>query len=110
MDAAADDDEIFIYMGGDQQVPWRVRRAKIHEDVKIIRSYSFADHKSLIYVEFHDDIEIIEEKDFFLRIAKLRGVKIIGAWAFCGAGLTGILNLATSSKQSNWVHSNAAGI
>ena len=28
------DDEIFVYMGGDQRVPGGVRRARIHRSVK----------------------------------------------------------------------------
>ena len=31
------DDEVFVYMGGNQQVPDLVRRSKIHESVKIVR-------------------------------------------------------------------------
>ena len=31
------DDEIFVYMGGDQQVPDGVRRAKFHKSIKIVR-------------------------------------------------------------------------
>ncbi len=44
---------------------WAAISAKIHEDVKIIRSGAFADRKTLIYVEFHDGIEIIERNAFF---------------------------------------------
>ena len=32
-----EEDEIFVYMGGDQVVPQRVRRARIHNSVKIVR-------------------------------------------------------------------------
>ena len=37
-EAQGDDDEVFVYMGGDQQVPDGVRRARIHKSVKIVRA------------------------------------------------------------------------
>lgn len=37
----AQEDEIFVYMGGHQVVPDGVRRARIHEDVKIVRAWAF---------------------------------------------------------------------
>jgi len=84
-----DDDIIFVYMGGDQQVPDGVRRARIHKDVKIIPRRAFFNRRQLIYVEFHDDIEIIEKLAFYgcysLRGVKLLGVKIVkeAAFQFC---------------------------
>ncbi len=85
--AEDDDDEIFVYMGGDQQVPDGVRRAKIHISVKIVRARAFYNRRQLIYVEFHDGVEIIEEKAFMqcqsLRgPIRLPGVKIIKTDAF----------------------------
>ena len=87
MAEARDDDEIFIYMGGDQEVPRHVRRARIHRSVKIIPRRAFRYRYDLIYVEFHDEIEIIEEMAFAycrsLRgCIKLLGVKIIKKRAF----------------------------
>ena len=61
---ALDDDEVFVYMGGDQQVPDGVRRARIHKSVKIVRARAFQNRQNLISVEFHDGIEIIEEEAF----------------------------------------------
>ncbi len=89
---AQDDDDIFVYMGGDQEVPRHVRRAKIHEDVKIVRKRVFMNLLNpwqLISVEFHDGVEMIEERAFLycrsLRSIKLLGVKIIkqSAFQFC---------------------------
>eukprot|EP00986_Skeletonema_menzelii_P003534 scaffold1104_cov187-Skeletonema_menzelii.AAC.1 len=83
---ARDYDEIFIYMGGDQRVPDGVVRARIHKSVKIVPRRAFYNRRQLIYVEFHDDIEIIEERAFnyciSLRSIKLLGVRIIKKWAF----------------------------
>ena len=84
-----DDDEIFVYMGGDQQVPYGVRRARIHVSVKIVRARAFYHRTSLISVEFHDEVEIIEKNAFeccgsFRGSIKLLGVRIIKEWAFYG--------------------------
>ncbi len=86
---ARDDDEIFVYMGGDQEVPLHVRRARIDKSVKIIPTNAFRYRHQLIYVEFHDEIEIIEEWAFINCISlrgsiKLLGVKIIKKSAFYG--------------------------
>ena len=79
-------DEIFVYMGGDQEVPIGVRRARIHKSVKTIPTRAFCYRRQLTEVEFHDDIEIIEEEAFdhchSLRSIKLLGVKQIKARAF----------------------------
>ena len=94
-DAQGDDDEIFVYTGGDQRVPPFVRRARIHRDVKIVARGAFRNHRHLISVEFHDGVEIIEEEAFYtcrsLRSIKLLGVRIIKekAFQFC-SGLTGV--------------------
>eukprot|EP00986_Skeletonema_menzelii_P003688 scaffold1172_cov144-Skeletonema_menzelii.AAC.13 len=90
-----DDDIIFVYMGGDQQVPHGVRRARIHKSVKIIPARAFYNRWQLIYVEFHDGIEMIEKEAFggceSLRSVKLLGVKIIKKWAFlCCNDLTDV--------------------
>ena len=87
-EAQGDDDEIFVYMGGRQQVPHGVRRARIHKSVKIVPVRAFLSRTQLYYVEFHDGVEIIEEWAFHgcisLRGAiRLLGVKIIKASAFC---------------------------
>ena len=97
MQAAEDnDDETFVYMGGDQHVPRHVRRAKIHVSVKIVPARAFLNRKQLTYVEFHDGIEVIEQYSFFgcinLRgLLQLLGVKIIKERAFslC-CSLTGV--------------------
>ena len=86
MEAPVRDDEIFVYMGGDQQVPDGVRRARIHKSVKIVRARAFIGRHDLISVEFHDGVEIIGEWAFggcAFRHVKLLGIKIIKKWAFC---------------------------
>ena len=96
MAEAQDDDEIFVYMGGDQQVPDGVRRARIHKSVKIVRARAFIGRRQLISVEFHDGVEIIEVEAFrncpSLRgPIKLLGVRIIKRWAFTDcSGLTDV--------------------
>ena len=87
MEAQEEGDEIFVYMGGDQEVPMHIRRARIHRSVKIILEEAFRHRQQLISVEFHDGIEIIEERAFLgcrsLRGSiKLLGIKIIKVRAF----------------------------
>ncbi len=91
----AQDDEIFVYMGGHQQVPDGVRRARIHHSVKIIRANAFDGRRQLISVEFHDGIEIIEEESFcgcdsLSGSIKLLGIRIIKANAFAATDLTDV--------------------
>ena len=85
-EARHDDDEIFVYMGGDQQVPWDVRRVRIHPSVKIIPRRAFQYRSRLIYVDFHDEIKITEKSAFCgcscLKCVKLLGVKVIKELTF----------------------------
>ena len=79
--------DIFVYMGGDQEVPRGIMRARIHKSVKTIRAGAFQNRVDLMYLEFHDGVEIIEEWAFdnchSLRGSiKLLGVKTIKAFAF----------------------------
>ena len=90
--AQEDDDEIFVYMGGDQRVPERVRRARIHRSVKIVRANAFRSRLNLISVEIHDGVEIIEACAFYgctlLRgPINLLGIKIIKETAFSNCGV-----------------------
>jgi hypothetical protein len=89
------DDEIFVYTGGDQVVPRNVRRVRIDQSVKIIPVGAFLSRRSLMYVEFHNDIERIEKWAFHgcvsLRRVKLLGVKVIEWAAFDScSGLTDV--------------------
>jgi hypothetical protein len=112
------DDEIFIYMGGEQVVPLDVRRVRIDKSVKIIPERAFEHRRNLIYVEFHDGIEIIEEWAFHgcrsLRSIKLLGVKFIEKKAFYDCiGLTDVEfggRLETIEYQAfNWCTSLRSG-
>ena len=89
------DDEIFVYMGGHQEVPDEVRRARIHKSVKIIRRRAFHSRQQLMSVEFHDGVEIIEEDAFnwctsLSGSIKLLGIRIIERKAFWGTDLTDV--------------------
>jgi hypothetical protein len=84
-----DDGDIFVYTGGEQEVPDDVRRVRIAENVDTILARAFQDCHQLIEVEGHDRIKKIE-KDAFLRCRRLRrltkmtGVIEIERWAFGG--------------------------
>ena len=87
------DVELFVYVGGDQVVPRNVVRVRIDKSVTMIPTRAFYGRQHLIYVEFHDGIEIIEEVAFkgcsSLRGVKLLGVKVIKMRAFANChGLT----------------------
>ena len=81
-----EDDEIFVYTGGDQVVPKNVRRVRIDKSVKCIAMEAFCNCKHLIHVEFHDGIEIIRVWAFnnciSLKSVKLLNVKEIELGAF----------------------------
>ena len=97
-EARNNDDEVFVYKGRDQEeeVPHGVRRVRIHKSVKIIRRRAFQNRKYLIYVEFHDEIEVIEEYAFdgcssLSGCIILLGVRIIKKSAFENSrSLTGV--------------------
>ena len=86
MDHADDGNDVYIYMGGDQEVPWDVTHVRIHKSVKIIRREVFSGCEDLVSIEMHDGVEIIEEDAFWdcwsLRGIKLTGVRVIGESAF----------------------------
>ncbi len=70
----ADDDDIFVYTGGDQEVPRGVTRVRIAEDVDTIPARKFADCGQLIEVEGHNNKLKKIEEDAFLRCRSLRRV------------------------------------
>ena len=79
---------MFIYMGGDQEVPRGVTHVRIHESVKIITRYAFRYCRNLVSIEMHDGVEIIEIHAFnqctSLRSINLPGVRVIEKRAFEG--------------------------
>ena len=59
--ADGDDNDVFIYMGGDQRVPRNVRYVRVHKSVKIITREAFQHCIHLVSIEMHDGVEIIKE-------------------------------------------------
>eukprot|EP00986_Skeletonema_menzelii_P002606 scaffold710_cov95-Skeletonema_menzelii.AAC.1 len=91
----ADGNNIFVYMGGDQEVPDGVTHAIIDPSVKIVPRWAFRERRQLVSVIFHDGVEIIEEEAFCwcvsLRGIKLLGVREIGEAAFqCCSALSDV--------------------
>ncbi len=70
--------EVFIYMGGDQEVPNGVVRAVIHPSVKIILEKAFSERLQLVSVIFHAGVEIIEREAFYNCESLRRGIKLLG--------------------------------
>ena len=87
MAADGGDDDVFVYLGGEQVVPNGVTHAVIDPSVNTVRRRAFYDRRQLVSVIFHDGVGIIEEQAFFNcrslsgRI-KLLGVREIGDNAF----------------------------
>jgi hypothetical protein len=86
--AAAERDNIFVYLGGEQEVPDDITHVIIDRSVKIIPEAAFGGRTQLVSVETHDGIEKIEKCAFAdcdsLRGIKLPGVKEIEGSAFWG--------------------------
>ena len=80
-------DDIFVYMGGDQEVPFDITHAIIDPSVNTVRRRAFFYRRQLVSVIFHDGVEIIEEEAFcdcksLSGRIKLVGVREIGYSAF----------------------------
>ena len=90
-DDGVGEDDVFVYMGGDQVVPHDVTHVRIDKSVKIITRRAFRNCTNLVSIEMHDGVEIIEEEAFgdctSLRRIKLPGVKVIemNAFRYCEA-------------------------
>ncbi len=89
-DNGDNNDDVFVYMGGDQEVPWDATHVRVHKSVKIIRARAFFGCRNLVSIEMHDGVEIIEEAAFAgcssLRGIKLPGVRVIEQSAFWSGG------------------------
>ena len=79
MNMAADGgDDVFVYLGGDQEVPDGVTHAVIDPSVNIVRRRAFYNRRRLVSVIFHDGVEIVEEEAFYY-CCSLRGrIKLLG--------------------------------
>jgi hypothetical protein len=72
------DDNIFVYLGGDQVVPDDVTHVIIDRSVKIIPRGAFRLREQLVSVKMHEGIEKVEE-DAFIGCRFLRGkIKLLG--------------------------------
>jgi hypothetical protein len=82
-----DDGDIFIYTGGEQEVPRDVRRANIDESVDTVLARAFQNCEQLIEVVGHDKLKKIEEDAFnncpsLLWMSNMNGVIEIEDHAF----------------------------
>jgi hypothetical protein len=79
-------DNIFVYLGGEQEVPADVTHVIIDRSVKIIPERAFYQRMNMVSVETHGGLEKIEKGAFqgchSLRGIKLPGVKEVGYIAF----------------------------
>ena len=70
-------DNVFVYMGGEQVVPDDVTHVIIHHSVKIIPQRAFYGRRRLLWVETHHGITKVE-KEAFANCSNLRGMKLPG--------------------------------
>ena len=82
-------DDIFVYTGGEQEVPRDVRRLRIAENVDTIPARTFHECTQLIEVEGHNKLKKIEYAAFYecpslRRVMKMTGVIEIEGYAFGG--------------------------
>ncbi len=82
-------DNIFVYTGGEQEVPQNVRRVRIGKDVDTIPRGAFERRQYLVELQGHVGIKKIEQHTFSgclsLRwVTKMHGVTEIECWAFYG--------------------------
>src|SRR5210317_1251373 len=85
--ADRNNDDIFVYTGGDQEVPRDVKRVRIAENVDTIPARLFFSCTLLIEVEGHNKLKKIEKWAFHLcfslrRLTKMNSVIEIGDLAF----------------------------
>ncbi len=85
-------DDIFVYTGGEQQVPFDVKRVRIAENVDTIPERTFYRCYQLIEVEGHNKLKKVEQYAFnfchiLRRVTKMTGVMEIekGAFSSCFA-------------------------
>jgi hypothetical protein len=82
-------DDVFVYTGGDQQVPFDVRRLRIAENIDIILAETFQHCAQLIEVEGHNKLKKIKRLAFLncpslRRVRNMQGVIEVEKWAFSG--------------------------
>jgi len=81
------DDDIFVYTGGEQQIPRDVKRVRIAENIDTIPAWKFSNCRQLIEVEGHNKIKKIEKWAFndcisLRRVTKMQGLIEIEEDAF----------------------------
>jgi hypothetical protein len=100
---------IFVYLGGEQEVPYNITHVRIDRSVKIIPEQAFQNHENLVSVETHDGIEKIEQCAFngciSLRGIELPGVREVGYCAFFLCRAMTDVEFGDNWKQSYKEHS-----
>ncbi len=89
LNGVGDDEDVFVYTGGEQQVPRDVKRVRIAENIDTIAASTFEGCGQLIEVEGHNKIKKIEHSAFnrcpcLRRVTKMQGVVETGQFAFNG--------------------------
>jgi hypothetical protein len=108
-------DDIFVYTGGDQEVPFGVKRVRIAENVDTIPARAFQNCYQLIEVEGHKKIKKIEVDAFYccrrLRIVnKMQGVIEMEAGAFSNCSALSELEFDKLEIIGNYAFSRCKSI
>ncbi len=61
-----DDDDVFVYMGGHQEVPRDVTHVRVHKSVKIIRARAFMHCRNLVSIAMHEMAWKLSKKRHFM--------------------------------------------
>jgi hypothetical protein len=75
--ATGGDEEIFVYMGGEQEVPMGVKHVRVDKSVTAIPRRAFYRRRNLEYVLLHDSVDRVEERSF-KECTSLRGLNMPG--------------------------------
>lgn len=76
--AADGGDDVFVYMGGEQELPDEITHAIIDPSINIVRTGAFYNRQELVSVIFHEGVEIIEAEAFHECIQLSGRIKLLG--------------------------------
>ena len=109
------DEDIFVYTGGDQEVPRDVKQVRIAENIDTIPAWTFQGCEELIEVEGHNKLKKIEQGAFHscrsLRwMKKMTGLIEIEDRAFCGCSALSDIDLDKLEIIGNYAFINCISL
>jgi hypothetical protein len=93
----ANNNNVFIYRGGDEVVPREATHVIVDPSVDTITRRAFQNRRGRVSIDAHDGVEIIEEEAFMdftqLESITLPGVRVIGRMAFFSEESSSLRNI-----------------